>query len=64
MQLEAQRILTQVTLTERGLAEFNDLQRGELQLGSSLTIGNYSSLRQKLAIFRSAIRQLDQLHPS
>ncbi|MFN7865554.1 MAG: LysR family transcriptional regulator, partial [bacterium] len=41
LQLEAQRILTQVTLTERGLAEFNDLQRGELQLGSSLTIGNY-----------------------
>ena len=41
LQLEAQRILTQITLTERGLAEFNDLQRGELQLGSSLTIGNY-----------------------
>ncbi|NCS41482.1 MAG: LysR family transcriptional regulator [Microcystis aeruginosa BS13-10] len=41
LQLEAQRILTQVALTERGLAEFNDLQRGELQLGSSLTIGNY-----------------------
>jgi len=38
---EAQKILDQVALTERGLRELNDLQRGELQLGSSLTIGNY-----------------------
>lgn len=38
---EAQKILDQVALTERGLRELNDLQRGELKLGSSLTIGNY-----------------------
>lgn len=41
LQVEAQKILDQVTLTERGLRELNDLQRGELKLGSSLTIGNY-----------------------
>jgi DNA-binding transcriptional LysR family regulator len=41
LQLEAQKILGQVTLTERGLRELNNLQRGELKLGSSLTIGNY-----------------------
>lgn len=41
LQVEAQKILEQVTLTERGLRELNDLQRGELKLGSSLTIGNY-----------------------
>lgn len=28
-------------MTERGLRELNNLQRGELKLGSSLTIGNY-----------------------
>ncbi|NEQ27029.1 MAG: LysR family transcriptional regulator, partial [Microcoleus sp. SIO2G3] len=31
----------QVALTERGLRELNNLQRGELRIGSSLTIGNY-----------------------
>ncbi|MCL1466948.1 LysR substrate-binding domain-containing protein [Argonema galeatum] len=41
LQVEAQKILDQVTLTERGLRELNNLQRGELKLGSSLTIGNY-----------------------
>ena len=41
LQLEAEKILNQVTLTERGLRELNNLQRGELKLGSSLTIGNY-----------------------
>jgi len=41
LQLEAQKILDHVTLTERGLRELNNLQRGELKLGSSLTIGNY-----------------------
>lgn len=41
LQVEAQKILDQVTLTERGLYELNNLKRGELRLGSSLTIGNY-----------------------
>jgi len=41
LQAEAQKIIDQVVLTERGLQELNDLQRGELKLGSSLTIGNY-----------------------
>lgn len=41
LQLEAQKILDQVTQTERGLRELNNLRRGELKLGSSLTIGNY-----------------------
>ncbi|MBD2104571.1 LysR family transcriptional regulator [Leptolyngbya sp. FACHB-261] len=41
LQVEAQRILDQVALMERGLRELNDLQWGELRLGSSLTIGNY-----------------------
>jgi DNA-binding transcriptional LysR family regulator len=41
LQVEGQKIIDQVVLTERGLRELNDLQRGELNLGSSLTIGNY-----------------------
>ncbi len=41
LQVEARKILDQVALTERGLRELNNLQRGELKLGSSLTIGNY-----------------------
>jgi DNA-binding transcriptional LysR family regulator len=41
LQMEAQRILAQVALTERGLRELNNLQRGELKLGASLTVGNY-----------------------
>ena len=41
LQLEAEKIIEQVKLTERGLQELNNLQRGELKLGSSLTIGNY-----------------------
>lgn len=41
LQVEAQKILDQVALTERGLKELNNLQRGELKLGASLTIGNY-----------------------
>lgn len=41
LQVEAQKILDQVKLTERGLRELNDLQRGELKLGASQTIGNY-----------------------
>lgn len=41
LQIEAKKILEQVALTERNLRELNSLQRGELNLGSSLTIGNY-----------------------
>lgn len=41
LQIEAQKILEQIVLAERNLLEFNNLQRGELKLGSSLTIGNY-----------------------
>lgn len=41
LQVEAQRILEHVARTERGLRELNNMQRGELRLGSSLTIGNY-----------------------
>ncbi|HBB34703.1 MAG TPA: LysR family transcriptional regulator [Cyanobacteria bacterium UBA8803] len=41
LQTEAHKILDQVVLTERGLRELNNLQRGELKLGSSLTIGSY-----------------------
>jgi DNA-binding transcriptional LysR family regulator len=41
LKAEAQKIIDQVALTERGLQELNNLQRGELKLGSSLTIGNY-----------------------
>ena len=41
LQLEAQKIMEQVALTERGLRELNNLQQGELRVGSSLTIGNY-----------------------
>lgn len=38
---EAQKVLAQVVLIERGLQELNDLKRGELNLGASQTIGNY-----------------------
>lgn len=48
---EAQKILDQVALTERGLRELNNLQRGELKLGSSLTIGNYW-LPEKISQFQ------------
>lgn len=41
LQQEAEKIISQVTLTERGLRELNNLQKGELKLGASLTIGNY-----------------------
>ena len=41
LQIEAQRILALVAQTERGLRELNNLRRGELKLGVSLTIGNY-----------------------
>ena len=41
LHVEAQQILERVALTERGLRELNNLQQGELKLGSSFTIGNY-----------------------
>lgn len=40
-QLEAQKILEQVAFAERQLRELNNLQRGEIKIGASLTIGNY-----------------------
>ncbi|MDB9510289.1 LysR substrate-binding domain-containing protein [Kamptonema animale CS-326] len=51
LQGESQKIIDQVVLTERGLRELNDLQRGELKLGSSLTIGNYW-LPEKIGFFK------------
>jgi len=41
LQTEAKDILDRIKLMDRGLRELNDLQRGELKLGTSLTIGNY-----------------------
>lgn len=41
LQKEAQKILDQVELTQRGLQELNNLQQGELLLGASQTIGSY-----------------------
>jgi DNA-binding transcriptional LysR family regulator len=41
LQAEATKILSQVALTERGLRELNNLQRGELKIGASINIGNY-----------------------
>jgi DNA-binding transcriptional LysR family regulator len=51
LQIEVQKILDQVNVTERGLRELNDLQRGQLSLGSSLTIGNYW-LPEKISKFQ------------
>jgi DNA-binding transcriptional LysR family regulator len=51
LQVEAKKILDQVALTERWLKEFNNLQKGELKLGSSLTIGNYW-LPEKISEFQ------------
>ncbi|AFZ35186.1 transcriptional regulator, LysR family [Stanieria cyanosphaera PCC 7437] len=56
LHLEAQKILDQVAITERALKELNDLQRGELRLGASFTIGNYW-LPQKISKFK-------QLYPN
>ena len=51
LQIEAQKILDQVEITAQGLRELNDLQRGELKVGSSLTVGNYW-LPQKISHFK------------
>ncbi|GFE69148.1 LysR family transcriptional regulator [Chroococcus sp. FPU101] len=53
LQIEAQKIIEQVMLTERGLKELNNLQRGQLRLGSSLTIGNYW-LPEKISQFQNS----------
>ncbi|MGI0492485.1 LysR substrate-binding domain-containing protein [Alkalinema pantanalense CENA528] len=55
LQSEAQNIFEQVRLLERNLRELNNLQRGELYLGASLTIGNYW-LPDKICLF-------NQRHP-
>jgi DNA-binding transcriptional LysR family regulator len=51
LQGEAQQILDHVQLTERGLKELNNLQRGELKIGASLTVGNYW-LPEKISQFK------------
>ncbi|MBF2005793.1 MAG: LysR family transcriptional regulator [Chlorogloeopsis fritschii C42_A2020_084] len=51
LQGEAQKILDHVELTERCLKELNNLQRGELKLGASLTVGNYW-LPEKISQFK------------
>ncbi|MBD2629792.1 LysR substrate-binding domain-containing protein [Trichormus variabilis] len=51
LQGEAQKILDHVELTERGLKELNNLQRGELKVGASLTVGNYW-LPEKISQFK------------
>lgn len=51
LQEEARKILAQVVLTERGLRELNNLQRGELKIGSSINIGNYW-LPEKIGQFK------------
>ncbi len=51
LQREAQKILDHVELTKRGLKELNNLQRGELKIGASLTVGNYW-LPEKISQFK------------
>ena len=51
LQIEARKILAQVAATEQGLRELSNFQRGELSLGSSLTIGNYW-LPEKISQFQ------------
>jgi DNA-binding transcriptional LysR family regulator len=58
LQLEAQKILDQVELTAQGLRELNGLQRGELKIGSSLTVGNYW-LPPKISQFKQKYPGID-----
>lgn len=51
LEIEAQKILDRVAITQRGLKELNDLQKGELKLGASFTIGNYW-LPEKISKFK------------
>lgn len=48
---EAKKTLAQVDLTEQRLRELNNLQRGEIRIGSSINIGNYW-LAQKIYQFK------------
>ncbi|OLP15454.1 LysR family transcriptional regulator [Leptolyngbya sp. 'hensonii'] len=57
LQVEAQKILDQVTLAERGMRELNTLQRGELKLGASLNIANYW-LPEKISQFKRQYPQI------
>lgn len=56
LQIEAQKIFDQVSVTQRALKELNNLQRGELKLGASFTVGNYW-LPEKISHFK-------QLYPN
>jgi DNA-binding transcriptional LysR family regulator len=58
LQIEAPKILAQVALTERALRELNNLQRGELKIGSSLTIGNYW-LPEKISQFQRSYPKIN-----
>ena len=51
LQEEAKKILAQVALTERGLRELNNLQLGELKIGTSINVGNYW-LPEKICQFK------------
>lgn len=51
LQKEARKILEQVALTERGLRELNNLQQGELKIGTSINAGNYW-LPEKICRFK------------
>ena len=57
LQKEAENILTQVSLTERGLQELNNLQRGELRVGASINIGNYW-LPEKICLFKQKYSEI------
>lgn len=58
LQTEAQKILDLVELTAQGLRELNGLQRGELKIGSSLTVGNYW-LPEKISQFKQQYPGID-----
>jgi DNA-binding transcriptional LysR family regulator len=58
LQIEGRKILEQVAYTERNLREFNNLQRGRLKLGASLTIGNYW-LPEKISQFKQQYPGID-----
>lgn len=53
LQQEGQLLLEQSRELERGLQDFNALQRGALQLGASFTVGNYW-LPRHMVRFRSS----------
>lgn len=58
LQVEAQKILELVELTAQNLRELNNLQRGELKIGSSLTVGNYW-LPSKISQFKQQYPGID-----